>query len=104
MLIVDTLKTLLSEVVNPLEVASFRARVLAKVESGAFKVMTVSIYSAHVGSSVRGNSIVQVQVNDEERSVRTYGVKLQSQCKRLPGTLQLFPSPGPVLSLFLAFQ
>lgn len=35
-----------SEVVSPLEVASFRARVLPKDESASFKMIVVEVYSA----------------------------------------------------------
>lgn len=40
-----TVKTLLSVVLRPVEVASFRAKVLAKVVSAALSVMVVSVYS-----------------------------------------------------------
>lgn len=40
-----TVKTLLSVVLRPVEVASFRAKVLANVVSAAFSVIVVSVYS-----------------------------------------------------------
>lgn len=48
MFIAETLKTLLSDVVRPLEEASLIARVRAKVVSAASRVMTVSMYSVCV--------------------------------------------------------
>lgn len=48
MLMVVTVKTLLSEVVNPVEVASFSANVLANVVSAAFKVIFVLMNSVYV--------------------------------------------------------
>lgn len=42
-----TVKTLLSVVLRPVEVASFRAKVLANVVSAAFSVIVVSVYSKH---------------------------------------------------------
>jgi hypothetical protein len=45
---VVTVKTLLSEVVNPVEVASFSANVLANVVSAAFKVIFVLMNSVYV--------------------------------------------------------
>lgn len=45
MFIVETVKTLLSDVLRPVEVASFMASVLANVVSAAFNVIVVSVYS-----------------------------------------------------------
>lgn len=53
MFIVVTVKTLLSDVLRPVEVASFRANVFAKVVSAAFSVIVVSEYSADAGQLTR---------------------------------------------------
>lgn len=44
-MVLTTVKTLLSVVLRPVEVASFKAKVLAKVVSAAFSVIVVSVYS-----------------------------------------------------------
>lgn len=49
MFIVVTVKTLLSDVLRPVEVASFRANVLANVASAAFSVIVLSVYSEDLG-------------------------------------------------------
>jgi hypothetical protein len=67
-LIVETLKTLLSDVVSPLEVASLRAKVPANVESAAFKVMVVSIYSAAFMS--------EFTQHEQRKKGETYDVRL----------------------------
>lgn len=48
MFIVETVKTLLSDVSRPEEVASVRTNVPAKVVSAAFRVIVVSVYSANL--------------------------------------------------------
>lgn len=53
MFIVVTVKTLLSDVLRPVEVASFRANVLANVASAAFSVIVVSVYSEDSGQLSR---------------------------------------------------
>lgn len=91
MLIVDTLKTLLSEVVSPLDVASLMAKVPAKVESASFKVMTVSIYSVTLVSE--HTHVEWAGLNE------TYGEQRRCRCKRPPGILQPFPNPRRSRSL-----
>lgn len=88
MFIVVTVKTLLSDVLRPVEVASFRANVLAKVVSAASSVIVVSEYTTDAGQLTRHKSL------DSSQHKTYYALRRYCHMPVLD-TRRPFPSPAP---------